>query len=57
MNFAEDLDTPLLKLSPSDEFFTSDAYMGVHIFGGIGSGKTSGSGKMLAGAFLRSGMG
>jgi uncharacterized membrane protein YgcG len=51
------LDTPLLRLSQHDAFTVRDACNGVHIFGGIGSGKTSGSGKDLAGAFLRAGMG
>jgi len=34
-----------------------DAYEGVQIFGGIGSGKSSGSGKNLATAFLKNGFG
>ena len=33
------------------------ACAGIHIFGGIGSGKTTGSGKELAGAYLRAQMG
>lgn len=57
MNFAADPDTPLLKLTPSDAFTLRDAFNGVHIFGAIGSGKTSGSGKALARAYLRAGMG
>ena len=57
MAFVADLDTPLLRLSPRDNFTLRDACDGVHIFGGIGSGKTSGSGKALAGAYLRAGMG
>jgi hypothetical protein len=57
VSFIKDLDTPLLKLSKHDEFTLRDACAGVHIFGGIGSGKTSGSGRMLAGSFLRAGMG
>jgi hypothetical protein len=48
---------PLYWLSPNDPFTTSNAFEGVHIFGGNGSGKTSGSGAALARAFLRSGMG
>lgn len=55
--FVSDLNTPLLRLSAEDVFTLRDACGGVHVFGGIGSGKTSGSGKMLAGAFLRAGMG
>src|SRR5580693_1683679 len=57
MSFVKDLDTPLLRLSPQDNFTLRDACAGVHIFGGIGSGKTSGSGRMIAGAYLRAGMG
>jgi hypothetical protein len=56
-SFVTDLDTPLLNLSPRDRFTLRDACAGVHILGGIGSGKTSGSGKALAGAYLRAGMG
>ncbi len=52
-----DLDTPLLRLSPSDSFTVRDACQGVNILGSIGSGKTSGSGQALAGAYLRAGMG
>lgn len=55
--FVKDLDTPLLRLSPHDNFTLEDATKGVHAFGGIGSGKTSGSGKVLAGAYLRAGFG
>src|ERR1019366_5209564 len=55
--FVTNLDTPLLSLSPKDRFTLRDACNGVHIFGGIGSGKTSGSGKALAAAYLRGGMG
>lgn len=51
------LDIPLLQLSSQDEFTLRDATQGVCIMGGIGSGKTSGSGKALAGAYLRAGMG
>lgn len=51
------LDTPLLRLTPWDNFYLRDAVQGVSVFGGIGSGKTSGSGQALAGAYLRAGMG
>jgi hypothetical protein len=51
------LDTPLLRLSAGDVFTLRDAFQGVCIMGGIGSGKTSGSGQALAGAYLRAGMG
>ena len=57
MSFVKDLNTPLLQLKEGDVFTTDDATKGVHVFGGIGSGKTSGSGKMLAGAYLRAGFG
>lgn len=57
MDFVNDLDTPLLSLAPNSDFTLGDATMGVQIFGGIGSGKTSGSGKALASAYLRAGMG
>jgi hypothetical protein len=57
MTYATDLDTPLLKLTPQDAFTLRDACAGVHIFGAIGSGKTTGSGQALAGAYLRAGMG
>src|ERR1035438_10447212 len=56
VTFAKDLDTPLLKLSPRDVFTCRDA-CGVHIFGAPGGGKSSGSGRMLAGAYLRANMG
>jgi hypothetical protein len=54
---ASELDTPLLQLTTHDSFTLRDACQGVCIMGGIGSGKTSGSGHALAAAFLRSGMG
>jgi hypothetical protein len=57
MSFVSDLDTPLLRLSAQDQFTLRDACQGVHVFGGIGSGKTSGSGKALAAAYLRAGFG
>lgn len=49
--------TPLLGLSANDDWTVSDAYEGTIIFGGNGSGKTSGSGKDLAKAFLKAGFG
>jgi len=57
MSFVKDLNSPLLKLSGHDNFDLAAACAGVHIFGGIGSGKTSGSGRMIAGAYLRAEMG
>src|SRR5262249_35923257 len=44
----------LLSLSKNDPWTAHDAYEGTIIFGGNGSGKTTGSGKDLALAFLRS---
>lgn len=57
MSYVNDLDTPLLQLSAVDKFTLRDACQGVHVFGGIGSGKTSGSGRALAAAYLRAGFG
>lgn len=57
MSFAASLDTRLLQLSPTDYFTTRDAVQGVAVFGGIGAGKTSGTGKALASAYLRAGFG
>jgi len=51
------LDAPLLSFSEADSFTIRDACEGVQIFGGIGSGKTSGSGAALAMAFLQNGFG
>lgn len=43
--------------SPAEPFTIRQACEGVQIFGGIGSGKTSGSGATLAKAYLRAGFG
>lgn len=53
------LDRVLMKFSdePDDHWLLRDAVRGVQIFGGIGSGKTSGSGRAIATAFLKSGFG
>lgn len=51
------LDEPLLQLSATDSFTPRDAFQGVLIMGGIGSGKTSGSGRVLRRAYIESGMG
>lgn len=56
MSFVKDLDTPLLRLSAHDVFTLRDGCNGVHAFGQIGGGKTSGA-KVLAGAYLRAGFG
>jgi hypothetical protein len=55
--FVSDLDTVLLKLNSTDTMSLRDAANGIHCFGSIGSGKTSGLGKAIAGAYLRAGMG
>lgn len=47
----------LLSLSQYDNWSATDAYEGTIIFGGNGSGKTSGSGRAIAHAFLRNGFG
>ena len=51
------LSLPLVRLTPSDTLTLRDAVEGIHIFGGLGSGKTSGSGQTLARAFLTAGFG
>ncbi len=54
-----DLDSPLLYLSNrvADTWRIRDACEGTQIFGATGSGKTSGSGRALARAFLENGFG
>ena len=55
-----DLDTSLFRLTAdenSEAFTIRDSVEGVLILGGIGSGKTSGSGKLLALRYLSSGYG
>lgn len=57
---AYDLDTCLIDFSSKEvsSFWTiREAVEGVQIFGGIGSGKTSGSGKLLAKKYLQHGFG
>lgn len=56
-DFIRDMDTPLLKLNSKDAVRLRSFYEGIFVLGGIGSGKTSGIGKSLAGALLRSGAG
>jgi len=51
-----DLDQPIIELVSATEknYWTiRHAVEGVQIFGGIGSGKTSGSGRMLALKYLK----
>lgn len=55
-----DLDTSLIEIATSTSrgYWTiRHAVEGVQIFGGIGSGKTSGSGRMLALKYLKAGFG
>jgi hypothetical protein len=55
-----DLDRPIIELATSNEkrsWTLRHAVEGVQIFGGIGSGKTSGSGRMLALKYLSAGFG
>ena len=54
-----DLDYPLMKFSKDEQDWWTirDAVRGTQIFGGIGSGKSSGSGKTIAKAFLKNGFG
>ena len=52
-----DLETVLLHLSERDGWTIRHACEGLHVFGGVGSGKTSGSGRAFARAFLNAGMG
>lgn len=51
------LQTPILNLNQKDTWTLKDACEGTQIFGGTGSGKTSGSGQALAKAFLTNGLG
>lgn len=51
------LDTGLFKLSENVVWTARHAVEGVQIFGGIGSGKTSGSGRLIAMSYLKAGFG
>lgn len=51
-----DLSAPLLMFSPTDSYTLGDSFEGTLICGSPGSGKTSGSGKNLAYALLRTPM-
>ena len=53
-----DLDTSIFDFGESDPKWTyRDAVSGVQVFGGVGSGKSSGSGRMLALKYLSNGFG
>ena len=49
--------SPLLQLTSSHAFTLEQSFEGVQVFGGTGSGKTSGSGKALARSLLHAGYG
>ena len=49
--------TPLIQFGEGEAWTLNDAYQGTQIFGGTGSGKTSGSGAALARSFLLHGFG
>lgn len=51
------LEQTLLQLPDKSHFTIGNAVEGVAVFGGIGSGKTSGSARMLALKYLQAGMG
>ncbi len=51
------LESPILNIGNKYSWTLRNAVEGVQIFGGIGSGKTSGSGKMLAIKYLQAGFG
>lgn len=53
------LETPLFYFDKDkkEPWKIRDAVRGTQVFGGIGSGKTSGSGKLIAKSFLRNGFG
>lgn len=55
--FLSNMEQPLLKVGHVDNFQLNNAFEGVQIFGGTGSGKTSGSGRALAHSFLKCGFG
>ncbi|MGG5812384.1 type IV secretory system conjugative DNA transfer family protein [Falsiroseomonas sp. CW058] len=55
--YVRDLDAALLMFSEADVWRLRDACEGTLITGGIGSGKSSGSGAALARAYLRAGFG
>lgn len=54
---AFELDHSIYSFNGNEPFSIGNACEGVQIFGGIGSGKTSGSGEALARAFLKAGFG
>lgn len=57
INIQDALDLPLIKVKDKLTWTARQAVEGVQIFGGIGSGKTSGSGRTLALKYLAAGYG
>jgi TraM recognition site of TraD and TraG len=55
--FPRNLATPLLHFSKYDPFTLGDSLEGVLVLGATGSGKSSGSGKILANSYLAAGFG
>ena len=55
--FLSRMEEPLLRLSPTDHWRIRDSYESVAIFGAVGSGKTSGSGRAIAHSYLKAGYG
>ena len=53
----EFLDKTLVQLTEQDSFTVRDSFEGTMVWGGTGSGKTSGSGNAFARAFVESGFG
>ncbi len=54
---SSNLDIPLFRWTHKDVFTFRDAAEGTFVSGGIGSGKTSGTGAMIIKSFLKNGMG
>ena len=57
MNSGFELDFPILKMEGQAGWTLRNAVEGVQVFGGIGSGKTTGSGATLALKYLKAGYG
>jgi hypothetical protein len=57
MRPSDPLDQTILGFSDVDPFTIRDSFEGVQIFGSVGSGKTSGSGRLFARSYLGNGRG
>jgi hypothetical protein len=57
MSDFDELNSPLFPVNAKDWITTGEAFEGISIFGGTGSGKTSGSGRTIALSILRKGWG